>query len=267
MIRSRDVLLFASACSFRSIHQIFSWGHPIMCDKPAKQPHVRRSTRNINKTLKYVTPNRSRSKKAVSTSSAESEVQGCKWAQSSPDCINYHDVEWGTPLYDDSKMFEFLLLETFQAGLNWLLILRKRENFRESFHSFDVDAVAAMTEVDVARLVQNAGIIRHAGKIRAAIGNANAVVQMRDVEGVGLSDYFWKWVDYTQIVNTSGAFLSRSELSDTIAKDLKKRGFKFIGSIVIYSHLQAVGIINDHHPTCPRFEQVKRLVQPNPTSE
>lgn len=189
---------------------------------------------------------------------------GCSWTGTASDYVKYHDEEWGTPLYDDRKMFEYLLLETFQAGLSWLLILRKRENFRSAFCNFDVDAVATLTEHDVDRLVTDAGIIRHRGKIRAAISNARAVVHMRDVEGVGLADYFWRWVDYQIRVRTSEELKSKDELSDAIAKDLKKRGFKFIGSTVIYSHLQAVGIINDHHPSCARHAQVQLLAKPKP---
>lgn len=187
---------------------------------------------------------------------------GCNWAKSAADYVSYHDKEWGTPLYDDAKMFEFLILETFQAGLNWLLILRKREFFRGAFHDFDVDRVAQMTEDDVGQLVLNAAGIRHEGKIRAAIGNAKAVRHMRDVEGIGLCDYFWGWVDHKQLVNESGEKRSRSGLSDRIAKDLKKRGFKFVGSTVVYSHLQAVGIINDHDRSCARFHEVQRMVIP-----
>lgn len=189
----------------------------------------------------------------------------CSWAQLSPDLQKYHDDEWGTPTYDDSVVFEFLILETFQAGLNWLLILRKRENFRTAFHDFDVDRVAAMSEDDVKRLLEDKGIVRNRLKIRAAISNAQAVVRMRDEEQLGLAHYFWSWVDYVPQENFRlKSMLTKNELSDSISKDMKKRGFKFIGSTVIYSHLQATGIVNDHVSTCPRQKEIKSLLRKKP---
>lgn len=186
----------------------------------------------------------------------------CSWCQSAPDYIKYHDEEWGVPVYDDQKAFEFLILETFQAGLNWLLILRKRQAFAAAFHDFDVDRIAQMTEKDVQRLMNDKGIVRNKLKIRAAISNAKAVIEMRE-SGEALADYFWKWVNYEPRCNfTEGAMVSKNQLSDDISKDLKKKGFKFVGSTVVYAHLQATGIVNDHIQTCPRFAQVKELVRP-----
>lgn len=227
---------------------------------PTHKPAVRPVTKNG-----LTVPNKAGPASSSNTHLTDVERNGCTWSRSAPDYEKYHDEEWGTPLYDDRKMFEFLLLETFQAGLNWLLVLRKREHFRVAFCEFDVDGVAALTEEDVQRLMTNSGIIRNSGKIRAAISNARAVIQMRD-EGIGLSHYFWSWVDYQPIVNSSGTLLSKSELSDQIAKDLKRRGFKFVGSTVVYSHLQAVGIINDHHPSCKRHCEVQGLLQSKPRS-
>ncbi|KAI0560350.1 Methyladenine glycosylase [Gracilaria domingensis] len=188
----------------------------------------------------------------------------CEWSLSAPDYIQYHDEEWGVPVYDDKKMFEFLLLETFQAGLSWLTILRKRDAFANAFHDFDVDRIATMTEEDVARLQQDASIIRNKLKIRAAISNAKAVIAMRE-EGIGFAHYFWDWVDYVPQRNCcSGNAVSKNELSDEIAKDLKKKGFKFVGSTIIYAHLQATGVINDHTPKCPRYKQVQKLLKKKP---
>lgn len=188
----------------------------------------------------------------------------CSWALSAPDYIAYHDQEWGTPLYSDAVMFEFLILETFQAGLNWLMILRKRENFRAAFYNFDIDLVAQMTEKDVARLLTDKGIVRNRLKIRAAISNAKAVVTMRE-NGISLCDYFWQFVDYVPLQNAlEGTLVSSNDLSDQISKDMKERGFKFVGTTVIYALLQATGIINDHKPTCPRYTEVQALIRPKP---
>lgn len=180
-------------------------------------------------------------------------MKRCGWCGNDPLYVKYHDEEWGVPFADDQKMFEFLLLETFQAGLSWITILRKRDNFRHAFANFDVDAVANYTEKDVERLLNDAGIIRNKLKIHSAISNARLVVKMRDEENIGLSDYFWNWVDHKPLVNSPKSLSdvpATSDLSDAISKDLKKRGFKFVGSTVIYAHLQATGIINDHLADC-----------------
>lgn len=198
-----------------------------------------------------------RQKKQVEKKSEER----CAFVTSHPEYLSYHDEEWGTPLYDDKKVFEFLILETFQAGLSWLLILRKRANFQAAFHNFDVDVIAKMNDTDVGRLMQDSGIVRNKLKIRAAISNAKAVIKMRE-DDIGLADYFWQWVDYEQQVNVSnGICVSKNELSDNIEKDLKKRGFKFVGSTVIYSHLQATGIINDHEARCGRLKECQQMVK------
>lgn len=189
---------------------------------------------------------------------------GCNWALKNSDVTVYHDLTWGVPLYDDTRVFEFLVLEAFQAGLNWLLILRKRRAFADAFHQYEINRVARMGEPDVKRLCANKAIVRNRLKIRAVINNAKIVLQMKR-DGLGLADYFWRWVHYKpQIRQAEGRMLAKSELSDRIAADLKKRGFKFLGSIVIYSHLQATGIINDHDPKCPRYNHVQDLVRENP---
>lgn len=177
----------------------------------------------------------------------------CTWCGNDPLYMEYHDHEWGVPVKDDLKMFEFLLLETFQAGLSWITILRKRENFKKAFADFNPDRIAAFDENDVERLMQDTGIIRNRLKIMSAVTNAAKVIEMRDKENLGLCDYFWNWVDH-KTEDHRPATLSdvpaTSPLSDAISKDLKKRGFKFVGSTVIYAHLQATGIVNDHILSC-----------------
>ncbi|NVK05270.1 MAG: DNA-3-methyladenine glycosylase I [Flavobacteriia bacterium] len=176
----------------------------------------------------------------------------CDWCGDDPLYMKYHDEEWGKPFNDDQLMFEFLLLETFQAGLSWITILRKRENFRVAFDHFNPELIAKYDEYKVESLMQDAGIIRNRMKINAAVTNAQLVQQMKE-EGLGLSDYFWNWVDGKPVINhpkTMKDIPATSDLSDRISKDLKKRGFKFVGSTVIYAHLQATGIVNDHIVDC-----------------
>lgn len=179
-------------------------------------------------------------------------MKRCDWCGSDPLYMKYHDEEWGKPFEDDQLMFEFLLLETFQAGLSWITILRKRENFRVAFDQFDPEIIAKYDDRKVEQLMQDAGIIRNRQKINAAITNAKLVLEMK-ANGLGLADYFWNWVDGKPIENHPVEMKdipATSELSDAISKDLKKRGFKFVGSTVIYAHLQATGIVNDHLIDC-----------------
>ena len=181
------------------------------------------------------------------------EKNRCTWCGEDPLYVKYHDEEWGVPVYDDQKMFEFLILESFQAGLSWITILRKRENFRKAFDNFDADKIAQYDEAKVESLLQDAGIIRNRQKINAAIKNAKQTIALRQ-EG-GLANYFWNWVDGKQLQNdiTSMSDVpAKTELSDAIAKDLKKRGFGFVGSTTIYAHLQAAGLVNDHTNACFR---------------
>lgn len=176
----------------------------------------------------------------------------CPWCGDDELYISYHDNEWGVPVKDNRKMFEFLLLETFQAGLSWITILRKRENFRAAFANFDPELISKFDASDVERLMNDAGIIRNRQKINAAITNAQLTLEM-EANGISLVDYFWAWVDGTPIKNAPKSMSdvpATSPLSDAISKDMKKRGFKFVGSTVIYAHLQATGIINDHLVGC-----------------
>lgn len=176
----------------------------------------------------------------------------CSWCLSSDLYKEYHDFEWGKPVYDDATIFEFLLLETFQAGLSWITILNKRENFRLAFDNFDYKIIANYTLVKEEELLQNAGIIRHRLKIKSAITNAIAFMQIQKEFG-SFSNYIWGFVNGKPIDNkpkTLKDIQSTSSISDSLSKDLKKRGFKFVGSTVIYAHMQATGMVNDHVMDC-----------------
>jgi DNA-3-methyladenine glycosylase I len=183
----------------------------------------------------------------------------CPWCGTDPLYVRYHDEEWGVPVHDDQMLFEFLTLETFQAGLSWITVLRKRENFRMAFAGFDVGRVAAFSEHDVERLMTDAGIIRNGAKIRAAISNAQAFMAVQKEFGT-FDRYIWGFVDGRPINNQHRELRdlpARTELSDRISADLKKRGFKFVGSTVVYAHMQATGMVNDHLIGCPRHAQVQ----------
>jgi DNA-3-methyladenine glycosylase I len=176
----------------------------------------------------------------------------CKWCVGIPIYEEYHDQEWGVPVYDDQKLFEFLILETFQAGLSWITILKKRKNFSIAFDAFDYQKVALYSEEKVQELLQDAGIIRNQLKIRAAISNALAFMEVQKQFG-SFSNYIWKFVDEKPVINNLKSISeipSSTPLSDLISKDLKKRGFKFVGSTVVYAHMQATGMVNDHVQDC-----------------
>jgi len=185
------------------------------------------------------------------------EITRCSWCGDDPLYQQYHDNEWGVPCRDDKKLFEFVLLEGAQAGLSWITILRKREAYRSAFADFDVQKVAAFTEKDVERLMNDAGIVRNRLKINSAISNARLFIEIQKEFG-SFSDYFWGYVDNQPIVNrwaTLGEIPATTELSDLIAKDMKKRGFKFFGSTICYAHMQAMGLVNDHCLDCFRYSQ------------
>lgn len=178
------------------------------------------------------------------------EKKRCFWVDlASPVYIEYHDKEWGIPIYDDKKLYEMFLLETFQAGLSWITILKKREFFREAFDGFDVNAVAAYGQEKMDELMLNAQIIRNRGKITAAVKNAEIFINIQKEYG-SFSRYLWGFTDGKIIINQGDTIPVRTELSDCISKDLKKRGMRFVGSVTIYSYLQAVGIVNDHEKDC-----------------
>ncbi len=178
----------------------------------------------------------------------------CGWVGDDPLYRVYHDTEWGVPLHDERALFEFLILEGAQAGLSWLTILKKREGYRRAFDGFDAERIARYGETDVARLLADPGIVRNRLKVAAAIGNARAALAVRKEYG-GLDAYFWSFVDGRPIVNAWRSMAqvpARTPLSDTISKDMKKRGFKFVGSTIIYAHMQATGMVNDHTVDCFR---------------
>lgn len=187
----------------------------------------------------------------------------CGWAGTDPLYMKYHDEEWGVAVYDDARLFEFLILETFQAGLSWITILRKRENFRNAFDNFDYQKIAAYGDEKFNSLMQDAGIIRNKLKILATISNAQAFIKVQDEFG-SFSKYIWGFVDGKTIQNNFSDLSelpAKTSLSDEISKDLKKRGFKFTGSTVVYAHMQATGMVNDHLNTCFRHKEVMKVAK------
>ena len=179
----------------------------------------------------------------------------CFWVNDDPLYIEYHDNEWGTPVYDDETLFEFLILETFQAGLSWITILKKRENFRKAFDNFDYKKIVKYPESKYESLLQNEGIIRNKLKIRSAISNAQLFMDIQKEFG-SFSKFIWNYVDGKPIVNkfhTREDVPATTAISDTISKDLKKRGFKFVGSTIIYAFMQATGMVNDHTTDCFKY--------------
>ena len=182
----------------------------------------------------------------------------CGWCVGDPLYETYHDKEWGVPVYDDDTLFEFLILETFQAGLSWITVLRKRENFRKAFDNFDYKKITLYDQKKIDTLLQDAGIIRNKLKINATITNAQSFIKIQEEFG-SFSNYIWGFVDGKPIKNDFKDYHNapaNTPLSDTISKDLKKRGFKFVGSTVIYAHLQATGMVNDHEVSCFRYNEV-----------
>lgn len=182
----------------------------------------------------------------------------CGWCVGDNLYETYHDTEWGVPVYDDDTLFEFLILETFQAGLSWITILRKRENFRKAFDGFDYKKIAKYNQKKIDSLLQDAGIIRNKLKINATVTNAQAFMEVQKEFG-SFSNYIWAFIGGKPIKNACQDYKqtpATTELSDTISKDLKKRGFKFVGSTVIYAHMQATGMVNDHEVGCFRYNEV-----------
>ena len=178
----------------------------------------------------------------------------CAWCEKDDLYRKYHDEEWGVPIYDDATIFEFLILETFQAGLSWHTILKKRENFRLALDNFDYKKIAEYSEDKVQELLQDAGIIRNKLKVQSAVLNAQAFIKVQEEFG-SFSKYMWEFTNRKPIINypkTLKDVPATTTLSDTISKDLKKRGFKFVGSTVIYAHMQATGMVNDHVEDCWR---------------
>ena len=180
-------------------------------------------------------------------------MKRCHWVdENSPIYIKYHDEEWGVPKYDDKELFELLILESFQAGLSWITVLKKREDFRIAFDNFEVKKVASYDESKVNELLNNEKIIRSRGKINSAINNAKIFIEIQKEFG-SFSDYIWGFTNNQVVKNSSDVLPVSTPLSDKISKDLKKMGMKYVGTIIIYSYLQAIGVVNDHEKDCFKY--------------
>src|SRR5690606_26496642 len=183
---------------------------------------------------------------------------GCTWPGNDPLMQKYHDEEWGVPVWDDSKLFEFMLLDAFQAGLSWKTILHRRAHFAKAFANFDVEKVARFHDKKIAELLQNPGIIRNTLKVKAAVQNAQKFLDIAHQYG-SFSEYIWQFVDGKPIINYwehTSQIPARSQESDAMSKDLKKKGFKFCGTVICYAFMQASGMVNDHLISCPRHQGV-----------
>ena len=191
----------------------------------------------------------------------ENEIIRCGWPDGKKEDTEYHDHEWGVPLHDDDKLFEFIILDGFQAGLSWSTILKKRDNFRLAFDNFDARVIANYGEEKVEELLANAGIIRNKLKVRASIGNAKAFLEIQKEFG-SFDKYIWQFTGGKVIVNSRKSMneipVSTAE-SDAMSKDLKKRGFKFVGTTICYAFMQAAGMVNDHIVDCFRYQQIKDI--------
>ena len=192
------------------------------------------------------------------------KITRCKWAEGvSPYYIEYHDTEWGVPVYDDRVQFEFLLLEGAQAGLSWSTILNKREGYRKAFADFDVEKVARFSGKRIETLLDNPAIVRNRLKVESAVTNAQAFIEVQDAFG-SFSKYIWGFVDGSPIQNRfrkNSDVPATSAVSDALSKDLRKRGFRFVGSTIMYAHMQATGLVNDHVLDCFRYQPCARLAR------
>ncbi len=189
---------------------------------------------------------------------AKKQIHRCAWAGDDPLYVAYHDEEWGVPVHDDRLLFEFIVLEGAQAGLSWLTILRKREGYRKAFAGFDAEKVARFTKAKREKLLLNPRIVRNRLKVESAVTNARAFLDVQEEFG-SFDEYIWRFVDGKPIVNRFKSMKdvpAKTELSDTISKDLKQRGFKFVGSTIVYAHMQATGMVNDHAMACFRYKQL-----------
>lgn len=187
----------------------------------------------------------------------------CQWAGTDELYIHYHDSEWGVPVYDDRRLFEFLLLEGAQAGLSWITILKRRDQYRKAFADFDPEKVARFNQNKMEKLMLDAGIIRNRLKIESAVSNARAFLKVQEEFG-SFSAYQWRFVDGKPIQNhfeTQAELPAKTPVSEALSKDLKKRGFTFVGPTIVYAHMQAVGMVNDHVTGCFRHQQVRKLAK------
>lgn len=192
----------------------------------------------------------------------------CEWCGSDPLYVAYHDDEWGVPVHDDRHLFEMLLLEGAQAGLSWLTILKKRENYRKTFQAFDPEKIAAYSQSDIQRLLSDSGIVRNRLKIESSIKNARGVLHIKEEFGT-FSAFLWRYVDGVPKQNAWASMRqlpARTEQSDLMSKDLKNRGFNFVGSTICYAFMQAVGMVNDHTVDCYRYAEIHKTAQPDKSS-
>ena len=187
----------------------------------------------------------------------------CEWVSDDPLYIDYHDREWGVPIHDDQQLFEFLILEGAQAGLSWITILKKRENYRKAYQQFQIEKVARFSDKKIQQLLENPGIVRNKLKVNASVSNAQAFIDIQNEFG-SFDDYLWRFVDSKPIQNkwkTLKQVPASTTESDALSLDLKQRGFKFVGSTICYAFMQAVGMVNDHVTDCFRYKEVKRLAK------
>jgi DNA-3-methyladenine glycosylase I len=188
-------------------------------------------------------------------------IKRCAWSGDDILLHKYHDKEWGVPVHNDRKLFEFLILEGMQAGLSWITILKKRDAFREAFDNFDYTRVSRFNKIKIDRLMDNPGIIRNRMKLNATVTNAQAFLRVREEFGT-FNRYIWDFVDNTPIQNARRGHKeipAKTELAETLSKDLKKRGFSFVGPTIVYAHMQATGMVNDHTTDCFRYQEVEKL--------
>lgn len=191
-------------------------------------------------------------------------AQRCAWPGDNPLYLAYHDEEWGVPLHDDGRLFEFLILDGFQAGLSWLTILRKRDNFRQAFDHFNAQTIAAYTDADIERLMQDTGIVRNRQKIQATIANARSFLEIQAVSG-SFDAFIWQFVDGAPIQNhwrNDAQVPATSALSETMSRALRERGMRFVGPTICYAFMQAAGLVNDHITSCFRHAEVAALADP-----
>ncbi len=203
-------------------------------------------------------------KKSEDAKTTAPSIVRCPWCGTEPLYVDYHDNEWGVPVYDDRKMFEFLTLEAAQAGLSWLTILKKREGYRKAFAGFDAEKVARFGEAKTAKLLENPGIVRNRLKVAAAVNNAKRFLDVAEKHG-SFCKFLWAFVDGRPIKNKLRRIedcAATSKESDAISKELKRLGFKFVGSTIIYAHMQATGMVNDHLVDCFRYNEVDTFVRP-----
>lgn len=188
-------------------------------------------------------------------------IQRCQWCTSDPEYINYHDLEWGVPVRDDQRLFEFITLEGAQAGLSWITILKRRQQYREAFDDFDIELIALYNKRRINSLLKNPGIIRNQRKIESTIRNAKALIELKNEFG-SFAKYLWQYVDNKAIQNhwhSHEDIPAKTSLSESLSKALKKRGFSFVGPTIIYAFMQAVGMVNDHTTDCFRYRECAKL--------